>query len=43
MPYERDLVIKQYGIDGAIKNLDEILEEYRQARRGERSMVVVPH
>jgi len=31
--------MKQYWIDGATKNLEEILEEYRKARRGKRDQM----
>jgi len=37
--YTSSLVIKQYWIDGATKNLEEILEEYRQARRKKRDQM----
>ncbi len=37
--YTSGLVIKQYWIDGATKILEEILEEYRQARRKKRDQM----
>jgi len=33
------VAMKQYWIDGATKNLEEILEEYRKARRGKRDQM----
>ena len=33
------LVVKQYWIDGTMKNLEEILEEYRKARRRKRDQM----
>ena len=33
------LAMRQYWIDGAMKSLDEILEEYRQARRNKRDQM----
>ncbi len=37
--YTSGLVMKQYWIDGAMKNLEEILEEYREARRSKRDQM----
>lgn len=37
--YTSGLTMKQYWIDGAMKNLEEILEEYREARRNNRDQM----
>jgi hypothetical protein len=39
IPFSPHLATKRYWKDGGLKNLEEILEEYRQARRKKRDQM----
>jgi len=39
IPFSPHLAMKRYWKDGGLKSLDEILEEYRQARRKKRDQM----